>query len=308
MMIRSIVYVGCILMCLCFEVASSTLLAQTAKPRLLMLTDSKGFVHEPVKRREGELSPSEVAMRQLSLETGAFTIELSQDAATAITRENLSRFDVVLFYTTGDLKIEKSEMDYFVQEWLKQPKHGFIGIHSATDTLKNDPRYVELVGGNFNGHPWGQNTKVAIVVHETSHPTVAAFGKELLMPEEIYQYNHFVPGNVRVLMSLDMSRSEVKRPYHVPVAWVRSWGAGRIFYNNMGHRPDTWKNKQFLDSVLAGIRWTTGQVDGPNAQNEKAKSECAALGITEASLAAEEAAKAKIRAESEQKKKAAANK
>jgi len=288
----------------------SSLQAAEPQPRVLMLTESKGFVHAPVKRTEGELAPSEVAMRQLSLDSGAFTLELSQDASTAITKENLKRFDVVLFYTTGKLPIKDDEMNYFVNVWLKQPKHGFIGIHSATDTLKDDPRYVELVGGSFNGHPWTQNTKVAMTVHEPSHPTVAAFGKALLMPEEIYQYSQFVPENVRVLMSLDMSGSDVKRPYHVPVAWVRSWGEGRIFYNNMGHRPDTWTNKQFLDSVLSSIRWTAGLTDGPTAPNpelsaaqqEKAKKDCAAVGITDATVAAEAAAKAKAREEQNAKK------
>ncbi len=66
--------------------------------------------------------------------------------------------------------------------------------------------------------------------------------------------------------------------------------------------------------MLAGIRWTAGLVDGPTApnpelsaaQDAKAKSDCAAFGVTEVSIAEEEAAKAKKRAEQEKKKKAAA--
>ena len=140
------------------------LFSQDKKPRVLLLTESKGFVHAPVKRLEGELAPCEVAMRQLSLESNAFTIELSQDSASAITRENLERLDVVMFYTSGNLPISDVNMEYFINAWLKQSKHGFIGIHSATDTLKNEPRYLAVSGGAFNGHPWTQNTTVAIKV------------------------------------------------------------------------------------------------------------------------------------------------
>jgi uncharacterized protein len=294
----------------------SVLFSQEKKPRVLLLTESKGFVHAPVKRIEGELAPCEVAMRQLSLESDAFTIELSQDSASAITRENLERFDVVMFYTSGNLPISNDNMEYFTNDWLKQPKHGFIGIHSATDTLKNDPRYLAVSGGAFNGHPWTQNTTVAITVHEPAHPTVAAFAQEIVLQEEIYQYTNWLPENVRVLMSLDMSRCDVKRPYHVPVAWVRSWGEGRIVCNNMGHRPDTWLKKPFLDSVLASIHWAAGLTDGPSEanphvstqQNEKAKADCLDVGITEATVAAEEAEKAKKKAEQDKKKKAAASK
>lgn len=277
--------------------------AEDPKPRVLMLTQSKGFVHQPVKRIEGELAPAEVAMRQLSLQSGKFTLELSQDASTAITRENLQNFDVVMFYTSGDLPIADDEMNYFVDDWLKQSKHGFIGIHSATDTLKKDSRYFELIGGSFAGHPWTQNTKVSIAVHEPSHPTVAAFGEKIELLEEIYQYSNWAPNHVRVLMSLDMSQCDVKRPSHVPVAWVKSWGDGRLYYNNMGHRPDTWKNEQFLKSMLASIQWVTGRSEGPTAPNPElsahqeilAKKAAADAGVTEELLNAQAAEKAQAK-------------
>ncbi len=247
----------------------------TEVPRVLMVTQSKGFVHQPVKRPAGELADSEVAMRQLALESKAFQLDLSQDAALDITKENLGKYDVVMFYTSGDLEISKENMDFFVGTWMKQPKHGFIGIHSSSDTLKKDPRYYEMIGGIFDSHPWGANTEVTIAVHEPKHPTMVPFGSEVTLKEEIYQYQHWQPKNVRVLMSLDMAKCGLKKPYHVPVAWVKPWGEGRIYYNNLGHRPDTWKNKAFLESILQAIRWIHGEVEGESAPNpeESAKQE-----------------------------------
>jgi uncharacterized protein len=283
--------------------------ADDPKPRVLMLSESKGFVHQPVKRMEGELSASEVAMRQLAIESGKFTLELSQDASTAITRENLQNFDVVMFYTSGNLPITDDNMAYFLDDWLKQPKHGMVGVHSSTDTLKNNRRYVELIGGAFAGHPWSQNTNVVIKVHEPTHPTVAAFGDKIELKEEIYQYSNWVPENVRVLMSLEMANCEVKRPNHVPVAWVKSWGQGRLYYNNMGHRPDTWQNKKFMQSMLDGILWAAGQTEGPTASNPElsaqqeviARKAAADAGVTEESLAAEAATKAKAKEKNKEK-------
>ncbi len=274
-------------------------IAQESKPRVLMVTESKGFVHQPVKRLEGELAPAEVAMRQLSLETAAFTLELSQDSSNAITRENLQNFDVVMFYTSGDLPISNENMDYFINDWLKQPRHGLIGVHSASDTLKKDPRYLSLIGGAFAGHPWTQNTLVTITVHEPSHPTMVPFGEKISLQEEIYLYSNWVPENVRVLMSLDMNACDLKRPAHAPVSWVKAWGEGRMYYNNLGHRPDTWQNKQFLQSMLAGIHWVAGRTEGPTAPNPElsaeqeaiAKKAAADAGVTEESLKAQETEK-----------------
>ena len=70
-------------------------------------------------------------------------------------------------------------------------------------------------------------------------------------------------------------------PYHVPVAWCKNYGDGRMFYNNLGHNNETWTNPTFLKSTEAGIRWCLGLVDGdatPNpevskAQEEKAKAD-----------------------------------
>ena len=45
------------------------------------------------------------------------------------TKENLQNYDIVLFYTTGDeqLPIAEDALEYFLNDWLKQKGHGFIG-------------------------------------------------------------------------------------------------------------------------------------------------------------------------------------
>ena len=57
--------------------------------------------------------------------------------------------------------------------------------------------------------------------------------------EEIYQYSDYDPARVRVLQSLDFSGMPLKRPYSVPVTWVRQIGKGRLFNTNIGHTPST---------------------------------------------------------------------
>ena len=39
---------------------------------------------------------------------------------------------------------------------------GFIGTHSATDTLYGWPDYGRLVGAYFNEHPWTQQGRVIV--------------------------------------------------------------------------------------------------------------------------------------------------
>jgi type 1 glutamine amidotransferase len=176
-----------------------------------------------------------------------------------------------MFYTTGVLPISDETREYFVNDWLKQKGHGWIGFHSATDTYRTeDPKhawYWDIAGGSFNGHPWGAGSKVTITVHDPKHPGAKPFGDEFQITDEIYQYVHWKPENVRVLMSLNMAKTDIKKPYHVPVAWCRNWGDGKIFYTNLGHRDETWTNETFLKSVEGAVRWVLNQADGDATPN-----------------------------------------
>ena len=109
--------------------ALCSLVAAADKPRVLFLTQSKGFVHQPVKRQEGTRAPAELAMMQLAKDSGAFTVVCSQNAAADITRANLENFDIVAFYTTGKLPIAEADAKHFLGEWLHEKGHGFMGFH-----------------------------------------------------------------------------------------------------------------------------------------------------------------------------------
>ena len=77
---------------------------------------------------------------------------------------------------------------------------GFIGIHSATDTLYEFPDYGRLVGAYFKEHPWTQQGRV--IVEEPSHPA-AGVRDAFTLEEEFYTFRENPRGRVQVLMRLD---------------------------------------------------------------------------------------------------------
>src|SRR3954463_2692808 len=94
---------------LSFVVAGIAFPSFAAQPKkLLIFTQSKGFVHNPVKRGTNELCLTELTMIEIGKTSGVFEAVCSQDASKALTRENLKQFDGVVFYTTGDL-LKKEE-------------------------------------------------------------------------------------------------------------------------------------------------------------------------------------------------------
>jgi len=261
--------------------------ADPPKSKALMLTQSAGFVHGSVKRGDFDLAPAEVAMTQLGQQTKLFVLHCSQNAAADFTKDNLQNYQLVMFYTTGDLPIAEADREYFFKEWLPAKGHAFVGFHSASDTFHNDKPYWDMIGGTFDGHPWGAGETVTIAVHDTKHPATRPLGSELVIKDEIYQYKQYQPEKVRVLMSLDMSKCKTKRPYMVPVSWVKNYGEGRVFYTNLGHNEGTWTNPLFLEHVTGGIKWALGQVEGDATPNPELQQQLQAKAKRDAEAAAQ---------------------
>jgi type 1 glutamine amidotransferase len=244
--------------------------AEDKKATVLFVSQSAGYRHGSVNRGDKELAPAEIAMTQLGQQSGLFEVHCTQDCAADFTKENLQKYDMVMFYTTGKLPIAEADLDYFFKEWLTQKGHGVVGFHSATDTFKKYKPYWDMIGGSFTGHPWGSGNTVTIAVHEPNHPAMKAFGgSSFQIKDEIYRYKNWQPEKVRVLMSLDMSKCKPSEPYHVPVAWVKEYGKGRMFYTNLGHNNGTWTDKRFIESVTGGIRWVMGLEEADATPNPK---------------------------------------
>lgn len=259
----------CLLAVLCLGACAGAPVVQEPPLRVFYLSQSVGFVHETVRRPAGGLSSSELALQEMARDSGAFTVELSQDARD-LTAAGLADIDVLVFSTTGALPIDRETWAAIVA-WIESGRGGFVGIHSAADTALGfeggEATYTAFLGGRFDGHPWTQGTPIRLSNLEASHPLAASWPDGTPYAEEIYQYAGFVPDRVRVLQALDMTAEPLRRPYPVPVTWVRQIGQGRLFYTNLGHTPSTWDDPRFRGQIVDAIRWAGHRLDAPAAPN-----------------------------------------
>lgn len=260
--------------------ASNRESAATRSARILFVTQSAGFKHSTVTRKPTDLSHSERVMTELGVRSGLFRVDCTQDVETDFTPERLRDYDIVMFFTTGAmydesriLPIPKETLDWFLNDWLKQPGHGFLGVHSATDTFHDYEPFWDMIGGTFDGHPWKSEETVTVAVQDRTHPASAPWGEAFEITDEIYQFRHWQPEKVRVLMSLDMAKTSLKKPYHVPVLWVKNYGDGRVMHMSLGHREDVWSNPNYQESLLGGIRWMMGLAEGDATPNPEVSAE-----------------------------------
>ena len=224
--------------------------SRTEEHRVLYFTHSAGYRHEVIPL-------SQVIVRQLGKNSGAFAVTATEDVS-VFTAENLRNYAAAMFYTTGELPMSEAQKAAFLD--FVRSGHGFIGVHSATDTFYTWPDYLELVGGYFNNHPWHQGVNIQVV--EPSNSLVAFLGKSLRIEDEIYQISDFDYRGSRVLLrldqaSVDLNKSGVhRRFYGWPLAWTRSYGQGRVFYTALGHEEAVWRDPRYQQILLNAILWT----------------------------------------------------
>jgi type 1 glutamine amidotransferase len=228
------------------------------KKRVLVYTVSAGYEHEVAHRETAnELSLVERALVDLGRKRGSFEAVPSRDASD-FTREKLASFDLVFFYTTGELPIsEEGRAALF--DFVQQGK-AFAGAHCATDTFYKVPQYGEMIGAYFDGHPWHESVRVK--VEDAAHPATAHLDNVFDITDEIYQFKTpYDRTKLHVLLSLDADKLDLARDgvhrmdRDFAIAWCREYGKGRVFYTALGHRPEVWADERFLKHVEGGFAW-----------------------------------------------------
>jgi type 1 glutamine amidotransferase len=62
---------------------------------------------------------------------------------------------------------------------------------------------------------------------------------------------------VQVLLRLDAASVGSSGDY--PLAWVQSYGGGRVYYNALGHFASTWTDPRFQRQLTGAILWAAGR-------------------------------------------------
>ena len=257
---------------------------EAAPKRVLVVTTTLGFRHSSIPTAEKVLG-------ELAQSSKDFTVEYARvepndpqfrgadgkpdkakvDAAikevigAKMSAEALKNYDAVIFAnTTGDLPVPDKEA---FLEWIKSGK-GFVGMHSASDTFHGYPAFIEMLGGEFKSH--GAQVEVDAINQDKDCPACRHLGGTWTVFDEIYLLKNFDRAKVHGLLTLDKQPND-KTPGDYPIAWIKEYGKGRVFYTSLGHREDIWdpnwkgqrKNseeisRQYQQHFLGGIKWALG--------------------------------------------------
>jgi len=218
----------------------------TEPVRVLMLTATAGFRHDSIPT-------ARQVMSALGASTREFTVTATEDLS-SVSATGLAGYDVIFFaLTTGELAFSADQKAAIVS--FVTSGHGFMGVHSASDTLYEWADYGRLVGAYLKEHPWTQTATV--IVEDSTHPATAGLGDRFTLMEEFYTFRENPRPNVRVLLRLDPASVSSSGDY--PLAWAHAFGNGRAYYNALGHFSETWNDPRYQRQLAGAVRWAAGR-------------------------------------------------
>jgi type 1 glutamine amidotransferase len=246
-------------------VAGSLWAQPKAKKKLLFIGQTKGWQHDSTSYAAGTLW-------KLGNESGLWDTYIKTDCQ-LITKKplagnakNLNFFDVVAFYTTGELDMDAQQKADLLS-FVKDNGKGFLAIHSGNDTFYQWAEYGDMVGGYFDEHPWG-TFDAPLVVEDPSFPGMQYLPKAFTMRDEIYQVKDFSRDKVRVLLSLEASKLDLSNPRvhrtdkDFAVIWARTYGKGRVLYDGLGHVEAVWDRPDIQKMYIEHMKWLMGMIPG----------------------------------------------
>lgn len=248
---------------------SSNLRAQLRVHRIDKLGEhsesSPRFDHAEARAEARRVFPS-LAKRQ------GWNFTQSSDSA-IFTDSGLREIDVIIFDNNTGLLFNDSEKKAF-ERWVRNGG-GVVGIHGATHAHKGVNENNEADWPFWYGM-WG-------VLHKTG-PKEGPLGRRgysdwitiqkgidarwsnhfperwQLEKVEWYFWNyHRSFGTAQVIAKAEVKENQPGLPEDYPASWCHEYQGGRVWYTNMGHYAENFRQKEFVQHVLDGIAWAAGQ-------------------------------------------------
>jgi len=243
--------------------------AEGKKQKVLYFTRSAGFEHSVVHREGDRLSHSEKVLTEMGKRAG-FEVECTKDGR--VFDGDLDPYDVIAFYTSGDLTRPNKQGTPPMTPQGKQKLldavaagKGFVAFHAATDSFHSrggqiDP-YIAMVGAEFLTH--GAQQEASLVI-SSRFPGAGSLGcaEGISFTEEWYAQRNFAKDlHVILVQETKYMQGDCYQRPDFPCTWARMHGQGRVYYTSLGHREDVWTNPFFQTIVLGGFAWALKNVD-----------------------------------------------
>ncbi len=196
--------------------------------------------HTSTHHDSGRFAP----MLKAALAPDGFNFSYTTDPGD-LNAPNLARFDALIIYANHERIAPEQERALL--DFVAAGK-GFLPIHSASFSFQNSPAYIALVGAQFQRHGAGEFSTTFV---NTPHPVLEGLQPFQVWDETYVHTKHNAADRTVLMERVDAEGRE-------PWTWVRTHGAGRVFYTAYGHDERVWSHPGFHGLIKNAILWAVG--------------------------------------------------
>jgi len=250
--------------------------ASPAKPRKLLIFDlNVGYGGHPSART------ANLAFTLMGRKTGAFETTVSKDPQ-VFRPESLRQFDAVFFNNTVGNLFQDADLRGSLVDFVYGG--GLMGVHGTTvaftrwtERAREDwPEFGVMLGARGANHR-ASDEHVFIKLDDPHHPVNRPFGGEGFdyRSEFFRVHDPYSRRRVRVLFSIDTTKTDmnqgpaygklVRADGDYALAWVRSYGRGRVFQCTIAHAPSVFWDRRMLEFYLGAAQFALGDLAAPAA-------------------------------------------
>jgi type 1 glutamine amidotransferase/sugar phosphate isomerase/epimerase len=253
-------------------IPNKPLVAAKKARKLLVIESLEGMSHNTIPH-------TNVMIKRMGEKTGAWTTVFSNDL-TNLRYPKVKEYDAVFLNSIVGEFLPDAALRADLVRYVNEGG-GLGGIHGSPWASRNWDEFAEMIGAQDAPH---RIENGVMKVYDKNSPIVAPFNfEDLPFREEYYRFEdegstRLRWDKVRVLLTVDLDEkvpastdkpwTGYKRPDKVyPVAWIREYGKGRVFYNSLGHMSETFMRPEIVGHFLAGIQYILGDLPADATPN-----------------------------------------
>jgi uncharacterized protein (TIGR02145 family) len=251
--------------------------ATPAKPRRLLI-----YTRSAYDGHDLAIATANEAYTRMGRRTGAFETTVTDDPA-CFSRDSLRHFDAVFLNDTIGRTDDDPARRAALLEFITGGG-GLLGVHGTSIAYTKNlwpaqedwPEFGHLLGARGYAHRHGLTEEpIHVKIDDPAHPLARAFPSDgYPWTDEIFRFHApYSRKNVRVLLSLDPARTDLSRyapgdaclrdDHDYALAWIRSYGRGRVFYSALGHSPENFLEARSLRFHLDAVQFALGDLPAP---------------------------------------------
>lgn len=177
---------------------------------------------------------------------------------------SLNNVDAIFFMGHREVAIDEQQKKDLLK-FVHDDGKGFVAAHVALTALMDWPEFGEMLGGQFQDHPYG-SVAGSVINEDPTFPATKHLPAIFNLTDEFYQVKNFSREKSRVLLRLDTSKlppnqNLINKDGDFPLAWAKMYGQGRVFYGSFAHDDKTWDNPDVYHMYFEALRWALKLTD-----------------------------------------------